>query len=156
MEEIYTCWMQDADISRYMWWQASEDIEETKQFIQYELEHLENEAWFRWILVEKSKKEIIGTCLLYYNDEESHWDISYNLGKKYWKKGYVIEAMKKVLDFAKKECKIQKITTSYAKVNVASAKVLHKLHFEDIQEIPYPCNGGKDLLAGMKCSLILQ
>ena len=36
---------------------------------------------------EKETDEIIGTCLIYFNDEENNWDISYNLGKKYWGKG---------------------------------------------------------------------
>ncbi len=31
------------------------------------------------------------------------WEIGYNLGKKYWGKGYTKEAMEKVIDFAKRE-----------------------------------------------------
>ena len=48
--------------------------------------------------------QIIGTCLIFYNedDEESHWDISYNLGKQYWGKGFVTEAMKEVMHFAER------------------------------------------------------
>lgn len=48
-------------------------------------------------------KEIIGTCLVFYNEEEDHWDISYNLGEKFWGNGYVTEAMRAVMKFAETE-----------------------------------------------------
>ena len=40
----------------------------------------------------KETGKIIGTCLVFYNeeDDESHWDISYNLGKQYWGNGCVV------------------------------------------------------------------
>ena len=40
------------------------------------------------MLLRKNSGELAGTCLIYWNDEdeESHWDISYNLGRKYWGK----------------------------------------------------------------------
>jgi ribosomal-protein-alanine N-acetyltransferase len=85
---IFSCWMQDEDVSRYMWWKASDNIGEAEEFVQYELEQVENEKWNRWIIVTKECNEIIGTCLVFYNDEDEkkHWDISYNLGKKYGEK----------------------------------------------------------------------
>ena len=81
--------------------------------------------------------QIIGTCLIFYNedDEESHWDISYNLGKQYWGKGFVTEAMKEVMHFAERELGMKECVTSYAKVNRGSANVLHKLGFVEEAEI---------------------
>lgn len=48
-----------------------------------------------------------------------------------------------------KEC-----VTSYAKVNYASANVLHKLGFIDEAEIPYECSGGDIITEGMLCRYI--
>ena len=36
-KEIFDCWMQDEDVSRYMCWKASCDIAETENFVQFEL-----------------------------------------------------------------------------------------------------------------------
>ena len=88
-EAIFNCWMQDENVSKYMWWKASDDINEAKGFVKFELGNLENDKWNRWIIVLKSTNEIIGTCLIFFNDEEGHWDISYNLGKKFWSNGYM-------------------------------------------------------------------
>ncbi len=88
-EEIFSCWMPDKNVSRYMWWKASDDINEAKGFVEFELGNLENDKWNRWIIALKSTNEIIGTCLIFFNDDEGHWDISYNLGKKFWSNGYM-------------------------------------------------------------------
>lgn len=33
VEAVFTCWMQDTDVSKYMIWEASDDINEAKEFI---------------------------------------------------------------------------------------------------------------------------
>ena len=156
VNDIFDCWMQDEDVSRYMCWKASGDIAETRNFVQFELEQIENEKWYRWIIVLKESGKIIGTCLVFYNedDKESHWDISYNLGKKYWGNGYITEAMTEVMRFAETELGMEECMTVYAKVNINSANVLHKLGFIDESEIPYECSGGDMITEGILCRYV--
>lgn len=156
VNDIFGCWMQDEDVSRYMCWKASDDIAETRSFVQYELGQIENEKWYRWIIVLKETGKVIGTCLVFYNedDNESHWDISYNLGKKYWGNGYITEAMKEVMRFAENALGMEECITVYAKVNISSANVLHKLGFVDEAEIPYECSGGDILTEGILCRYV--
>lgn len=47
VKDIFDCWMQDEDVSRYMWWKASDDIAEAQGFVQFELGQIENEKWRR-------------------------------------------------------------------------------------------------------------
>lgn len=150
-DEIFSCWMQDESVSRYMWWQASTDFRETQKFVEYELANLENDKWNRWIIIWKETNAIIGTCLLYENEAEGHWDISYNLGRKYQGNGYTEEAMRAVLTFAFQEKKVQEIATSYAEENKKSGNVLRKLGFREIREVPYVCCGGKRITTGKYC-----
>lgn len=73
--------MRDEEVSRYMWWKASDDIGDAKRFVQFELDQFDNEKWCRWIIELKETAQIIGTCLVFLNEDDSvpHWDISYNL-----------------------------------------------------------------------------
>lgn len=151
VEDIFNCWMRDEKVSQYMCWKASDDIEEARGFVQFELEQLESDKWFRWIILDKETGNIIGTCLVFFNDEENHWDVSYNLGRAYWSKGYTTEAMREVMHFAENVLNMTECVTSYAKVNKASANVLHKLGFVDEKEIPYECNGGDIVTVGIQC-----
>ena len=151
-EAIFSCWMQDENVSRYMWWKASNDISEAKEFVEFELENLNNDKWDRWIIILKGINEIIGTCLIFFNNDEKHWDISYKLGKKFWGNGYVTEAMSTVIKYAVEVKKINEISTSYAIENLASGRVLQKLGFQFVKEIPYECNGGDIVTMGRYCT----
>ena len=107
-QAIFNGWMNDENVSRYMWWNASNDINDAKEFVEFELGNLENGKWNRWIIVLKSIPVIIGTCLIFFNEDEGHWDISYNLGKKFWGNGYATEAMRTAMKYAVEEMNINR------------------------------------------------
>ena len=50
IDAIFDCWMQDEDVSRYMYWKASDNIDDAREFVNFELENLDNEKWNRWII----------------------------------------------------------------------------------------------------------
>ena len=82
------------------------------------------------------------------------WEVGYNLGKKYWGKGYTTEALKRVLDFAEEELQLTEFVGRYAKENTASGNVMKKLGFQYEKEIPYECNDGAVMREGIQCRLI--
>lgn len=145
---IFDCWMKDENISRYMHWKASDNIEDTKKFVEFEITNIDNAKWNRWIIETKDYSTIVGTCLIFYNDEESSWDISYNLGNKYWGKGYITEAMKSVMSYAVSTLKIKECIAVHAVENPASGNVIKKLGFIYEKDVPYECNGGKTITTG--------
>ncbi len=152
-QEVFECWESDADVARYMMWESHNDIEKTKKFIEYELSMLSIDKWYRWCITDKITKTIFGTCLIYFNDEENCWDISYNLGKKYWRRGYVTEAMKKVMEFAIHSLGLKEFIAAHAIENPASGKVIEKLGFQYECDIDYICNGGNIHTIGKKYRL---
>ena len=87
----------------------------------------------------------------FFDEEEKHWDISYNLGESFWEKGYVTEAMKRVMKYAVEDMQIKEISTTYAKENSASGNVLKKLGFVIEKEVPYVCSGGELTTTGVLC-----
>lgn len=91
-----------------------------------------------------------GTCLVYYNDDGGHWDLSYNLGRAFWGRGITVEAMRAAIDFGAKRLGIKEIRTVYAAENTASAKVLQKLGFHPTGSVPYTCGSGQTL-PGIVC-----
>lgn len=50
VKPVFDCWMQDEKASEYMLWNASDDIDDAKNFIDYELSKIEDDGWFRWII----------------------------------------------------------------------------------------------------------
>lgn len=82
-EEIFACRMNDESVSRYMQWKASDDINEARSFVEFELKNTERDSRNRWVIVNRATNELIGTCLLFFNEIDGNWDISYNLGNTF-------------------------------------------------------------------------
>lgn len=153
---VFECWESDPDVAKYMFWTSHNDIEKTKEWITFELGQIEKQDWYRFAVVLKDTNELIGTALIYYEEEVECWEIGYNLGKKYWNKGYTTEAMRKVIDFASKQLKISEIVGRYAKENPASGNVMKKLGFNYEKDIPYECNNGAVKREGIQCRVFLD
>lgn len=148
INEIFNCWMQDEDVSRYMCWKASNDISDTKKFVEFELGKIADDKWNRWIIVLKETSKIIGTCLIYFNEDENNWDISYNLGKKFWGKGYISEAMSTVMKYAKEVLKVKECIAIHATENLVSGRIIKNLGFDYVKDVPYECSGGDIITTG--------
>ena len=152
---VFEGWESDPDVAKYMFWTSHNDIEKTKEWIAFEMGQIEKEDWYRFALVQKETNELIGTALIYYEDEVQCWEIGYNLGKKYWGNGYATEAMKKVILFAIEELKLSEIVGRYAKENPASGNVMRKLGFQYEKDIPYECNEGSVKCEGIQCRFVI-
>lgn len=152
--DVFECWESDSDVAKYMFWTSHNDIEKTKEWIAFELGQIEKDDWYRFAIVIKETNELIGTALIYYEEEVQCWEIGYNLGKKYWGKGYTTEAIKKVIEFATDNLNLSEIVGRYAKENPASGNVMRKLGFQYEKDIPYECNDGMVKREGIQCRLV--
>ena len=155
-EDVFSCWESDPDVAKYMFWTSHNDIEKTKEWISFEIGQIEKDDWYRFALVLKETNVLIGTGLIYFEEEVDSWEIGYNLGKKYWGKGYTTEAMKQIISFAQEELGITEIVGRYAKENPESGKVMEKLGFQFEKEIPYECNNGTVRREGIQCRLMFK
>ena len=140
---VYNGWETDPDVAKYMMWESHNDIEKTRAWIADEICNIAKDDWYRWALIKKETEELIGTCLIYYSDEESSYVVGYNLSKKFWGNGYTTEAMKRVLEFARNDLGLKLITGSHSVENPASGKVMEKIGMVYNQDCNYVCNGGK-------------
>ena len=147
-QEVFDCWESDPDVSRYMFWSSHNDIKKTISWIREEISKIDFNDWYRWAILSKETGDLIGTGLIYIEEEYGKFEIAYNLGKKAWGFGYTTEAMERVIKFAKEELEIKEIMGRHAKENSVSGKVLEKLGFTYIKDIPYECNMGKKLYEG--------
>ncbi len=85
-----------------------------------------------WTIARKDNKQMIGAIGLYMNNHHHRAEICYDLAKPYWRKGIMVKAIKKVMDFAFREIGVFRIEALTLKENIPSIAVLQKLGF--IQE----------------------
>ncbi len=153
--EVFECWESDPDVARYMFWTSHNDINKTIKWINKEISKINSDDWYRWAFISKTTNELLGTGILYWEEEYGKYEIAYNLGKKYWGYGYATEAMREIIRFAKEDLKIREIMGRHAKENPASGNVLEKLGFTYIKDIPYKCNRGEYTYVGKEYILFL-
>lgn len=127
--EAFECWTNDPDSSKYMFWSCHNNIEQTKEWISFEIDMIPSDKWFRWAVILKDTNELIGTGLLYFEKEYELFEIAYNFGKKFFGCGYATETMQKIVLYAKDALKLEELIGRYAKINSASANVMKKLGF---------------------------
>ena len=60
------------------------------------------------------------------NEDDSSCEIGYVLGKNYWSRGLMTEALKAILDFCFTQAGFQKVRARYASLNLASGRVMEK------------------------------
>lgn len=148
VEAVFQGWESDADVARYMFWESHNDINKTFQWVTEEISKIGCNDWYRWAIVLKANEELIGTALLYVDEEYEKFEIAYNLSKNMWGFGYTTEAMVEVIKFATDVLMIDEIMARHADENIESKRVLEKLGFRYIKDITYPCNNGKRILKG--------
>lgn len=147
-ERVFSCWENDPDVAKYMFWVSHDDINKTKSWVEWEVSKIVSDDWYRWGFVEKETGLLIGTGLIYLEEEYGKFEIGYNLGKEAWGKGYATEAMKETIKFAKEKLELREIVGRHAKENTGSENVLKKLGFEYVKDISYECNHGKVIMEG--------
>lgn len=113
-------------------WKAHESIEESLHTLQ-----AFREANDIWAIECKEDRKVIGQLRLSADKDRGKFSmynaakyISYALSETYWGKGYMTEAVKRVVQYAFEELKIEVLTAFYYPDNIRSKRVLEKCGFQ--------------------------
>lgn len=105
--------------------------EDAQKYIDWFYCRYHDNLGIRWGLALKGTRNIIGTIGFsnFSNDMQAH--IVYDLISFHWNKGYITEALQKIIGFGFSNLNISSINAEVMHGNIASEKVLEKLHFEN-------------------------
>ena len=114
-------------------------LEDAKQFlINGPIKSYQDNGFGMFMIALKTSNIPIGTCGLMKRENTDDIDLGYALMSDYHKQGYVQEAARAVLEFAKKDLNLSQILGYTAFDNGASKHVLDKLGFSLIGESTLP------------------
>jgi ribosomal-protein-alanine N-acetyltransferase len=124
-EAMFNNWTSDAEVAKYMRWDAHKNINETKNVLQNRIERYSNLSTYHWAIVLKGTDMPIGNiALISSNEYDMCAEVAYCLGRQYWGKGIATEALITVLKFGLEEVNFNRIEAYHAVNNVASGKVM--------------------------------
>ncbi|HEY1632712.1 MAG TPA: GNAT family N-acetyltransferase [Rhizomicrobium sp.] len=81
---------------------------------------------FNYAVTRKSDRALIGGVGVHLR-EGGHFEFGYWLGKPYWKQGYATEAARRLISFAFRDLKAERLIAGWFHDNPASGRVLEKL-----------------------------
>lgn len=117
----------DLENTRYMVHLPNETIEETKAFLERKEAEWQKEVPESYEFAVLLGDVHIGAVCAYLDESRTEAEIGWILNKKYWRKGYALEAAKLLLEFCRKELNVHKFTAVCDTENVGSYRVMEKL-----------------------------
>jgi ribosomal-protein-alanine N-acetyltransferase len=87
-----------------------------------------------WMIIKKDTMEIIGDLgFKGFNNEEENIDLGYGIIKEERRKGYAVEAVSKIIEWAFTNKIIKEITANCLTENLSSLNLLNKINFKQVK-----------------------
>ncbi|WP_131537659.1 GNAT family N-acetyltransferase [Pedobacter nototheniae] len=89
-----------------------------------------------WIIISKKEKAIVGDISFVGKpDQDGEIQIGYGTYKAFRGRGFMTEAVGRIIEWAKQQTEVKSIFAATTKVNIASYSILEKNHFICIGEV---------------------
>ena len=120
----------DYRVMKYLDRDNHKTVEESKAMIRMILQSYEDKAGINWIIRKKASSEVVG-YIGYWNLIREHVraEIGYALKPEHWGKGYMSEALLKVLEYGFNEFKLHSVLGNVNPGNKRSIDLLKKFGF---------------------------
>jgi len=129
-KDIYE-YAKNPQVSKYTMWHAHKSSTESASFLTYLTRNYRKGIPEAWGMLLKENNKIIGTCGFYKIDERCrNGEVGYAMGKDYWGKGLMTEALRAMLEFGFKKIGLHRIQANTKPGNKGSEKVLLKNGFK--------------------------
>lgn len=127
---LFQFWSDD-EVTKYMNMTSFINMEQALYMIDFLNDLYKNKEGIRWGIVRKEDNVLIGTCgFNTWIKRSSRGEIGYELGREYWGKGYITEALKEVLKFGFEETNLNRVEAFVVPEASRSIRVLEKLGFK--------------------------
>ena len=124
--DIYD-YSKDKEVARYVLWHHQEDISEARAVISHQRRLYRRGEPCSLGIVLKETGTVIGTIgFMSFSDEHDTAEIGYSMGRKYWNKGLMTEAVGAMIAFGFDRLGLNRIEAMHEPENPASGRVMEK------------------------------
>ena len=118
---------QDAQVARYVLWDAQRNLSEARGYIRYMLRKYRMGDPASWGIEWKENGRIIGTIgFMWIQKENAAAEVGYSLSRGYWNRGIMTEALEAVLRHGFRTMNLNRIEAQHELPNTASGAVMRK------------------------------
>jgi RimJ/RimL family protein N-acetyltransferase len=138
-------WLSDPEVAAYMRWDAYTDVAQVEDYLREVLAGYGQPDFYRWAIALRDDNVAIGAIGFHIESEyDSVADAAYALGKAFWGRGIVSEALAAVLKYALLNVGMNRVEAFHAVNNPASGRVMAKagMRFEGHSREKYKSHYG--------------
>ena len=117
-------WTGDPKVNKFMMYTLYEKASDVKKWFNI---LYQDEKQIELAFELKETGELIGGGGIGYDEKNDCWGIGYNLRPEFWGKGFTVEALSKMIEYAKEKYGVNKIEGTFAVDNIGSRRVMEKL-----------------------------
>ena len=126
LEDFYT-YCKEPDVGPWAGWKPHESREESREILSRWLQEDGDEV--RLAIVDKFNGRVIGSLGLEEDGHRGCKSLGYVLGKPYWGRGYMTEAVHAAIDYGFREMKLRLLSVNHYPENLRSKRVIEKAGF---------------------------
>ena len=135
-EAMYRNWASDPEVTRFLTWPPHANVNVSRWVVNDWISHYKEKDFYQWAMVPKELGEPIGTIsVVAYDDRMGKIEVGYCIGKQWWHRGYMTEALGAVIHFFFEEVGSNRVQACHDTNNPNSGLVMRKcgMTFEGIQ-----------------------
>lgn len=127
-DAMYKNWASDSEVTKFLTWQPHSSVDVSRSIIEDWLKKYSDEKYYHWAIVLKDNgnEPIGGISVVHMNEDISMVHIGYCLGRAWWRRGIMSEALKAVTDFMFDTVEVNRVEARHDPRNPNSGKVMQK------------------------------
>ncbi|ADN02712.1 GNAT family N-acetyltransferase [Spirochaeta thermophila] len=123
---VYETWARDPEVTRFLTWSPHASVEKTRSFLEEAVRGYERDDQLMWAIVLKEPGSLIGSIGARVERAHRRAEIGYCLGRAFWNRGYMTEALREVVRFLFDEVGVVRVQALHFVGNPASGRVMEK------------------------------
>nr|AHF23875.1 GCN5-related N-acetyltransferase [uncultured bacterium Contig15] len=126
-EDMFSNWASDPEVTKFLTWPTHQNIDVTRWVLNDWIPHYEDGGYFNWAIEWKETGRVIGGITVVRLEEAiGEAEIGYNLGRAFWGKGIMPEALRAVIDYLFDTAGVNRICAGHDVNNPKSGRVMIK------------------------------
>lgn len=114
-------------VTDFLPWEAHQTLDDTKAFLKMSKEMFKKYGNIEFaILLKEENKVIGGISIRKWNDNNRCADIGYVLSSKYWGRGIITEAIKRIIKYGFEDLNVNRIEAHCDENNIGSYRAMEK------------------------------
>ena len=135
---MFANWASDDEVTKYLTWPSHADVSVTEGILGQWVPQYEKDDYYNWaiILKEHGSQPVGNINVAHWSEDREAPEIGYCMGRRWWHRGIMSEALGAVLDFLFERVGVEQIVALHDTNNPHSGGVMRKcgMAFDGVRE----------------------